>query len=486
MAKQPLANRYFPLFLDLHQQPVLVVGAGAVAGRKLELLADSGAQLRVVGRQLGVVARQMLESGRLDWLGTDFDVQQLSGVRLVIAATDDPALNAKVAAAARAAGIWVNAVDQPEVGDVAVPALVRRGALTVAIGSDGQAPVLARRLRARIEALLPTRLGDLLALLARHRGAIRRRWPEVEQRRRAYESLLDGELPALVESARLAQAEALLQSALDSENAPASAEQRGSVALVGAGPGDPGLLTLAALRELQAADVIVHDRLVSPQVLDLARRDAERISVGKCAGVPSISQRQIDALLVRLAVSGQRVVRLKGGDPLIFARGGEELRALAAAGIAVRIVPGITAAQGCAAHAGIPLTERGQAQALRLVTAHGERDGRDLDWAALAGGGETLALYMGLRQAATIQGQLIGHGLAPDTPFACIENGTRPEQRVWLGQLRELASVLNEQQVQSPALLLIGPLVLRARQHHWFGAEPWVSTALQAPVAAAA
>lgn len=480
MAAQSPANRYFPLFLDLHQQPVLVVGAGAVAGRKLELLAGSGAQLRVVGRELGVVARQMLQDGQLDWLGTDFDARQLRGVRLVIAATDDPALNALVAAAARAAGIWVNAVDQPEVGDVAVPALVRRGSLTVAIGSDGQAPVLARRLRASIEALLPTRLGDLLALLARYRGAIRRRWPEVQQRRRAYESLLDGELPALVEACRLGQAEALLESVLDSTQAPATQDQRGSVALVGAGPGDPGLLTLAAVRELQAADVIVHDRLVSPAVLELARRDAERISVGKCAGVPSISQRQIDALLVRLASSGRRVVRLKGGDPLIFARGGEELRALTDAEIPLRIVPGITAAQGCAAHAGIPLTERGQAQALRLVTAHGERDGQALDWAALAGGGETLALYMGLRQASTVQGQLIGHGLAPDTPFACIENGTRPEQRVLLGQLRELASVLREQQVASPALLLIGPLVLRARQHHWFGDQPWLSPGLQA------
>ncbi len=485
----PEPTTYFPLFLDLSGLRVLVVGAGAVAARKLALLAGTGAERLVVAPELSPEVVALVESGEVRWLAEVFAVDQLEGVRLVIAATDDRLANAQVASAAKAAGIFVNAVDQPDLGNVAVPAMVRRGQLTVAIGSDGQAPVLARRLRARIEALLPTRLGDLLALLKRYRPAIRARWPDVDERRRAYERVLDGELPALIEAGRADQAEALLRRELAQRQSAAACAERfdrdqpahaepGSVALVGAGPGDPGLLTLAALRELQAADVIVHDRLVSAEVLDLARRDAERISVGKCAGRPSISQGEIDQLIVELARAGRRVVRLKGGDPLIFARGGEELQALSRAGIALRIVPGITAAQGCAAYAGIPLTERNQSQALRLVTAHCQRDGDEVDWAALAAAGETLALYMGLRQAPRVQARLIAHGLAADTPFACVENGTRSSQRVLLGRLDELASVVRTQAVQSPALLLIGELTLRARQQHWFGSPPWISPGL--------
>jgi uroporphyrin-III C-methyltransferase/precorrin-2 dehydrogenase/sirohydrochlorin ferrochelatase len=473
---------YFPLYVDLHDQRVVVVGAGAVAARKLKLLLRSGARLSVVAPNVCAEVDELVEKGRVEWLGCRFDGSQLAGARLVIAATDDQAENARVAALAKAAGIWVNAVDQPDAGDVAIPAMVQRGDLTVAIGSDGQAPVLARRLRAQIEAQLPTRLGDLLALLKRHRPAIRARWPNVELRRRAYEDLLDGPIPALVEAGRLAQAEVLLDAVLQTPEGGASAKPEnagaGSVALVGAGPGDPGLLTLAALRELQAADVIVHDRLVSGEVLDLARRDADRISVGKCAGQPSIAQAEIDTLLLRLAREGRRVVRLKGGDPLIFARGGEELRALCAGGIPIRIVPGITAAQACAAYAGIPLTERDQAQALRLVTAHSQRDGDEVDWAALARGGETLALYMGVRQAPRVQARLIAHGLAADTPFACVENGTRGDQRVLLGRLDELSHTIRDQSVRSPALLLIGVLSLRAQAQHWFGAPPWLSPGL--------
>lgn len=474
---------YFPLFLDLHDQPVLVIGAGAVAARKLNLLRRSGARLLVVAPELSAEVTEMVRTGAVEWLARHFDASQLRAVRLVIAATDDRAENARVAALSKAAGIWVNAVDQPAAGDVAVPALIQRGELTLAIGSDGQAPVLARRLRAQIEALLPTRLGELLALLKQHRAAIRARWPDVDSRRHGYEAILDGPIPALIEAGRLAEATALLQAALQPTAGPDPARSEpalaGSVALVGAGPGDPGLLTLAALRELQAADVIVHDRLVSAEVRDLARRDAEWISVGKCAGQPSIGQSDIDALLVQLARAGRRVVRLKGGDPLIFARGGEELRALTTAGIPIRIVPGITAAQGCAAYAGIPLTERDQAQALRLVTAHCQRDGDEVDWAALAQGGETLALYMGVRQAPRIQSRLIAFGLAADTPFACIENGTRGNQRVLLGRLDELSRTVREQSVQSPALLLIGELCLRAQAQHWFGAPPWLSAGLR-------
>ncbi len=459
--------RHFPLFLDLHDQPVEVVGGGSVAARKVALLRRSGAQVRVIAPELCSELQALVERGELRWLADEFRAELLQPARLVIAATDDDQVNAAVAAAAKARGIIVNAVDQPALGDAIVPAIVSRGELTVAIGSGGQAPVLARRLRARIESLLPTRTGDLLALLSKHRGQIRERYPDLGQRRRWYDELLDGEIPRLIEAGLGEMAEQRLQATLRAEPLPSV----GSVALVGAGPGDPGLLTIAALRELQGADVIVHDQLVSAEVLDLARRDAERIAVGKRAGGHSVAQQDIESLLIDLARSGRQVVRLKGGDPLIFARGGEELSALHAAGVPFRVVPGISAVQACAAYSGIPLTDRRHAQALRLVTAHCRGSIDAVDWSALAGGGETLAFYMGVREAPRIQSRLIAHGLPESTPVACVENGSRPQQRVLLGTLGLTAAMLRQAQVQSPALLIVGDVSQYAAQHHWFGEQ---------------
>ena len=460
--------QHFPLFLDLREQPVDVVGGGSVAARKVALLIRSGARVRIIAPELGVELGELLEQGQIRWLPEAFSAQLLEPVRLVITATNSAAVNAEVAAAAKARGIIVNAVDQPEAGNAIVPAIVERGGLTVAISSGGQAPVLARRLRASIESVLPTRLGELLHLLSRYRTRIRQRYCDVGQRRRWYDGLLDGEIPRLVEAGQSALAEQRLLVSLGADGISA----QGSVALVGAGPGDPGLLTLAAQRELQSADVIVHDQLVSAEVLDMARRDAERICVGKRAGGHSVAQRDIEALLLRLAGQGRQVVRLKGGDPLIFARGGEELSALHAAGIPFRIVPGISAVQACAAYTGIPLTDRRHAQALRLVTAHCKGSVDAVDWSALVGGGETLAFYMGVREAPRIQARLIAHGLSSSTPVACVENASRPDQRVLLTELGQMAVALRAAKIASPALLIVGQVSLYAAQNHWFGAAP--------------
>ncbi len=460
--------QHFPLFLDLHNQPVDVIGGGSVASRKVDLLLRSGARVRVIAPDLGAELRPLLEQDRIRWVPEAFSPALIESVPLIIAATNDRGVNAAVAVAAKERGILVNAVDQPDAGNVIVPAIISRGGLTVAISSGGQAPVLARRLRARIESVLPTGLGELLELLARYRAQIRQRYADVAQRRRWYDGMLDGEIPQLIESGQHDLAEQKLVDSLAAESIAAE----GSVALVGAGPGDPGLLTIAALRELQSADVIVYDQLVSAEVLDLARRDAERICVGKQAGGHSVAQQEIEGLLLKLAGKGLQVVRLKGGDPLIFARGGEELSALHEHGVPFRIVPGISAVQACAAYSGIPLTDRRHAQALRLVTAHCKGSVDAVDWSALAGGGETLAFYMGVREAPRIQARLIAHGLAANTPVACIENGSRPNQRVLLTELGEMASALRAEKVRSPALLIVGEVTRYAKQHHWFGAVP--------------
>lgn len=460
-----MSLRHFPLFLDLHEVPVLVVGGGVVAQRKLELLDQAGARLTVVAPQICDAIREAATTRGWTLRQETFRPEFVKQQRLVIAATDDAQVNAEVATAARAAGIWINAVDQPECGDAIVPAMLSRGPLTIAIGSDGSAPVLARRLRAQIESQLDPSLGALAQLLADWRGRIRAAVPDLSQRRALYDAMLDGEIPTLLRVGQKAAAEAALARAL-TEAAPTPA---GRVVLVGAGPGDPGLLTLAALRHLQRADVIVHDQLVSPEVLELARRDAERIEVGKRGGGHSVSQLSINTILVALAQAGRYVVRLKGGDPLTFARGGEELAVLRQHGVAYEIVPGISAAQGCAAYAGIPLTHRDHAQSVRLVTAHCQGSIDRLDWRALAQGGETLVFYMGVAQASEIQLRLREHGLVGDTPFAAIENGTRANQRVIDGRLDQLVTTLHQHQVKAPALLIIGAVTAPELRSAWFG-----------------
>jgi uroporphyrin-III C-methyltransferase/precorrin-2 dehydrogenase/sirohydrochlorin ferrochelatase len=329
--------------------------------------------------------------------------------------------------------------------------------------------VLARLVREKLESLLDESYGTLAALLERWRGRIRAAFPDVTARRGLYESIVRGRVTALLRSGRGAEAERELLVQVDAGQGQARA---GSVVLVGAGPGDPGLLTLRALRALQEADVILHDRLVSEEILDLARRDAQRIPVGKEAGHHSVPQAAINELMAQHAQAGRRVVRMKGGDPFVFGRGGEELEYLRALGIAYEVVPGITAAAACGAYAGIPLTHRDHSQSLRLVTAHCDPSGEGLDWRALASGRQTLAFYMGVARLGTVAEKLTEHGRAASTPVAIVENGTRHDQRVTIARLADLAAIAELGGVRAPALLIVGEVAALGAQLHWFGATP--------------
>lgn len=464
-----MSTRLFPLFAALRGRAVLVVGGGAVAQRKAEALLEAGAQVRVGAPALQPALAELAAQGRIEHLPGAFAEHWLDEVWLAIAATDDLAVNRAVAAAGEARRVWVNVVDDAEASSFHVPARVERGPLQIAISSGGGAPMLARHLRERLETQLDPSLGELAELLGRERLRIRARHPELGARRRFFDRLLDGPLPALLRQRRERAAERAFAAAL-AERDPGA--RKGSVVLVGAGPGDPGLLTLRGLRALNEADVILHDRLVSAEVLRLARRDAERIEVGKQSGDHHTTQDRIHELMLEHARAGKRVVRLKGGDPFVFGRGGEEIEVLRAHGIAYEVVPGITAALACAAYAGVPLTHREHAQSVRLVTAHCKESDDSLDWAALAQERQTLAVYMGVAGLDKLRDRLIAHGRAPDTPFALVENGSRANQRTVVGTLAELPEAALAHDVRSPALLILGEVAALAERLHWHGAAP--------------
>jgi uroporphyrin-III C-methyltransferase/precorrin-2 dehydrogenase/sirohydrochlorin ferrochelatase len=471
--------RYFPLFADLRGQRVLVVGGGEVAERKVRLLLEAGARVELVAPDLTEWLQHRLETrtrggrrGRgqdaVDWLALEFDPTQLAGATLVVAATSDSAVNARVAATARERQVLVNVVDDAELSSFIVPAIVDRSPLVIAISSGGVAPVLARHVRERLESLLDESLGTLAGLLQRWRDRIKRTLPDLDARRRFYAAVVRGPVAANLRRRQADAAEQALAKMLEQPQH----EARGSVVLVGAGPGDPGLLTLNALRALQDADVILHDRLVSDEVLALARRDARTITVGKAARAQSVPQERIHQLMLEHARAGRRVVRLKGGDPFVFGRGGEELEFLAANGIPFEVVPGITAALACGAYAGVPLTHRDHSQSLRLVTAHCGESIDTLDWVALAQERQTVAFYMGVAGLATIGARLRQHGREATTPVAIIENGSRPDQRVTLATLDALEDLAACGGIQSPALLVVGEVAALAGRLHWFGNVP--------------
>lgn len=459
----------FPLFADLQGRRVLVVGGGPVAERKTEALLHAGARPRVGAPDLTPRLRTWHEQGRIDWIAGRFDVAWLADAWLVVAATDDGHVNQAVAAAAEARQLFANVVDDAELSTFHVPAIVERGPLQVAISSGGGAPMLARHLRRQLETLLDDSWASLAHLFTRQRQRIRQRFPQPAERRRFFEKLLAGPLPRLFRQQLHVQAEQHFQAMLDEH---ATVVRSGSVAVVGAGPGDAGLLTLNALRAMNEADVVLHDRLVSEDVLRLGRRDATYIEVGKSASGHSTRQDDIHALMLEHARAGHRVVRLKGGDPFVFGRGGEELEFLRAHGIPYEVVPGITAAVACAAYAGIPLTHRDHAQSLKLVTAHCKDSFDTLDWQALAQERQTLAVYMGVAGLEGLRDRLLQHGRAPSTPFALVENGSRRDQRVIGGTLADLAETARFHQVRSPALLILGEVAALADTLHWFGAPP--------------
>jgi uroporphyrin-III C-methyltransferase/precorrin-2 dehydrogenase/sirohydrochlorin ferrochelatase len=449
---------FLPVFLNVRDRTAVVVGGGAVALRKAELLARCGAHVRLIAPQLTADFAPLLASRGFQHQATHFVPAALEGVAVVIAATDQPSVNAAVAQAARTRGIPVNVVDDLSDSSFIVPAIVDRDPVIVAVGTSGNAPVLARYVRERIEALLPPQLGQLAALAGRWRRRVATALGTVLERRRFWERVFAGPVATQVFAGRESQAEFELRRELKLAAA-ARSTGVGEVYIVGAGPGDPDLLTLKAARLLQQADVVLYDRLISGAVLDRARRDAERIYVGKEPGRHHVTQEHTQALMIELALRGKRVCRLKGGDPFVFGRGGEELQALAAHHIPVTVVPGITAALGAAAYAGIPLTHRDHAHSVTFVTGHAREGADEPDWRELARPGQTVVFYMGLSQLGTIVAELAAAGAAPELPAAVIERATFPEQRVIAGTLADLAERVAAADVRAPALLIVGEVV---------------------------
>jgi uroporphyrin-III C-methyltransferase / precorrin-2 dehydrogenase / sirohydrochlorin ferrochelatase len=451
---------FFPLFARLHGRPCLVVGGGEVALRKVRLLLSAGAVVTVNAPQLHPDLDALRREGRVRHVGGPFEPRLMAGRLLAIAATDDRAVNRRVHAEGQRRDVLVNSVDDPAASSFIVPAIVDRSPLVVAVSSGGAAPVLARRLRQWLEAALPHGLATLAQLAGELRVKVKGRLGPAA-RREFWERQLAGRFGTLALAGR--NRDALRCFHLELERAAASPARPGRISLVGAGPGNPDLLTLKAVKRLGEADIVLHDRLVGREILELARRDAELVAVGKWPG-GGMRQGEINALMVRHAAAGRRVVRLKGGDPFVFGRGGEELAAARAAGIPCEVVPGITAALGCAAAVGLPLTLRGTARALTLVTAQAGGDMDGLDWRGLAAAEHTLAVYMGVGRAAELRERLIGHGRAPGTPVAVIQDGTCHGQRLMTGSLDELPALIARHQVASPALIVIGETAALAQQ----------------------
>lgn len=465
---------YFPVFFDLDGQKVLVVGGGEVALRKVTLLERTGAAITLVAPHIHPELTARAAAGLMQVSVREFEPDDLNGARLVIVATSRRAVNRFIATLSEARGIPVNVVDDREASRFIVPAIIDRDPVLVAISTGGTSPVLARRLRERLEALIPARIGELANWLRALRGAARQKLRDTDERRRFFETVVDGPAARRFIEGDSHGAERLAQQLLASTSSGPRAA--GEVTLVGAGPGDPELLTLKALRALQDADVILYDRLVPAAVLDLARRDATRICVGKAAGSIGSTQAEINALLIEQAGQGRRVVRLKGGDPFVFGRGGEELEALAAAQIPFSVIPGITAALGVAAYAGIPLTHRDHAHSVTFVTGHADRDGRaeragrEPDWRALSAPGATAVFYMGLARLDHIVAKLMEHGAPGSRPAAVVAQATTADQRVITATLATIQGASADAGLAAPALLIVGDVVALQPALAWFNA----------------
>lgn len=455
--------QYFPIFTKLTNKPVLIVGGGEVAQRKCQAMLEAGAKVTLVAPEFTHTLLSLATQAKVTLLTAYFEPSQLAGFYLVIAATDNEAVNQAVFDAAEAQNLFVNVVDDQPKCSFIFPSIVDRDPITIAISSAGTAPVLARRIREQLETLLPQYIGELASLAGRFRAQVKQRFNSFAKRRTFWEQAFDSQAASQIAKGDIQGAEQTFTDLLTEKQSEA-----GEVYIVGAGPGDPELLTLKALQYMQRADVIVYDYLVSDEIMALVRKDAEQICVGKRLNNHSLPQDEINQLLVDLAKQGKKVCRLKGGDPFIYGRGGEEAETLAQHKVSFFIVPGITAAAGCSAYAGIPLTHRDHAQAIQFVTGHCKKDGNDLNWQALATPNQTLAVYMGVIKSSHIQQQLIAHGRAPSTPVAIIENGTRKNQRVVTGQLNGLADLIVQEQIKSPALLIIGEVASLQQQLAWF------------------
>jgi len=456
---------FLPVFLNIRNKACLVVGGGEVATRKVMLLLQTGAHVSVVSPELSSTLNEFHAQGKIKHHAEFFQPGHLEEIVLVIAATDDRDTNRQVSAAAQQRQIPVNVVDNPDLCTFIMPSIVDRSPLLIAISSGGQSPVLARLLRAQLETMIPAAYGRLAAMAGRFREHVKQHFTHPEKRRIFWEKTLQGRFSEMVLAGQdEAAQDYLLQSLQQEKDQP----PQGEVYLVGAGPGNPDLLTFRAMRLMQQADVVIYDRLVSPAILEMVRRDAERIYAGKERNRHTLQQESINQLLVRLAQEGKRVLRLKGGDPFIFGRGGEEIETLAAHSIPFQVVPGITAASGVAAYAGIPLTHRDYAQSCIFVTGHLKNNSIDLDWPHLARPNQTIVIYMGLLGLPVLCQQLIAHGLPDSTPAAIVQQGTTQKQRIVTGTLQTLPDLAETAHLTPPTLIIVGQVVKLHQNLAWF------------------
>jgi len=453
----------FPISLKLQQQRCLIVGGGHIALRKATLLAKAGAIIDIVAPEIEEQLLQLVTATSGQHFAEVFSEKFLSTpYRLVIAATNDPQVNKTVFEQCEVRHLLVNSVDDIPHCRFMVPAIIDRSPLVISVASNGTSPVLSRQIRTQLETSIPHGMGKLAEFSGKWRNQVKEKISNPDERRIFWENLYASPLKEQVFNDNLDVADSMLEQALQEWKAP-----KGEVYLVGAGPGDPELLTLKALRLMQQADVVIYDRLVSQPILELCRRDATKIYVGKARSNHSVPQDGINALLVEYAQQGKRVCRLKGGDPFIFGRGGEEIQELFQAGVPFQVVPGITAASGCSAYAGIPLTHRDYAQSVRFLTGHLKEGSPELPWNELVYENQTLVLYMGLVGLERICEQLIAHGQRPDMPVALISKGTTPEQKVVVGSLADIASKVTEHQIHAPTLTIIGEVVRLREQLQW-------------------
>ncbi len=461
--------QFLPIFLNVEGRPCLVVGGGDVALRKVELLLKARARVVLVAPRVSETLRRHIAEGRIEYAERPFLVSDLNGVALAVAATNERTTNQEIAQAADDRSVPVNVVDHPSECSFIVPSIIDRSPVVVAISTGGASPVLARLIRTRLESLVPAAFGGLAELASRFREQVKAKFADPRERRRFWDRTLQGGVAERVFSGHHEEAEVLLRKTL--EETPSSGEM-GEVYLVGAGPGDPDLLTFRALRLMQQAEVVVYDRLVAQAILDMTRRDAQRIYVGKERDHHAMRQEEINQLLAKLAKDGKRVVRLKGGDPFIFGRGGEEIDTLAAENVPFQVVPGITAASGCAAYAGIPLTHRDHAQSVTFVTGHLKDGSINLNWSQLAQPKQTLVFYMGLHGLPVICQNLVQHGVSAQMPAALVQQGTTQMQRVFTGTLSDLPQIVRREQPKPPTLLIVGEVVRLQEKLSWYRAPP--------------
>ena len=469
---------FLPIFLDIKQKPSLVVGGGDVAARKVSLLLKAQSDVTVVSPELSRELLEWQEEGKIKHIAREFEDADIGQAVLVIAATDNKAVNQRVYELANAQKIPVNVVDAPDLCTFITPSIIDRSPVQIAISTGGASPVLARMIRTKLEGCIPAAYGRLGALVSNFREKVKAKFPSVDQRKTFWENVLESTVADRVYTGHEDEAAVELQKAIDA--ADPKPKFQGEVYLVGAGPGDPDLLTFRALRLMQSCDVMVYDRLVSPAIRELVRRDAELIYVGKARDKHTMQQENINELLVRLAKEGKRVLRLKGGDPFIFGRGGEEIELLAQEGVPFQVVPGITAAAGCASYAGIPLTHRDYSQACVFVTGHLKDGTVDLNWPALAQPNQTVVFYMGLHGAPTLCKEMIAHGMPPTTPVALVQKGTRPDQKTIVSTLENLEETVKNHKFEPPTLIIVGEVVSLKEKLDWFNPEDPQGNAVKA------